>query len=503
MSFRRPVKLAALVAVLVMTAFSVAAKDLEDKKWIKVSSPNFEIYSRIGKTSTVDMLRHLEALRAVLLAFNMAGADADFPTVMIALSNQKEYLQIVGEADFAGLFTAGLRQNHIVLRNVSGMAEANIVLHEYVHFLTNNTSSFTYPAWYMEGYAEFLGVAHISGKNIELFGYSEGRIRTLQSHDWLPPEKILTSHDVRKLNDREQGLFYAQSWALVHFLSMGRRGVSDPNVRDGLESYARLRLEKEGEVAAFERAFQLDVANLNERLATYLNKEFVGKRAPLEVFLPHFDPQLEEPGAGEVALALGSTAMAFESMEEAESFFRKALSDSRTEAAALAGLGRISMRRESYDEAQSYFDQAASKAPNDATVLLDRATFYSQLSEVTEDTSATREYDRIAEKGYAAIAELGTTSAEYDLSLGLHLIASQQEYVSALRSIESAYRKLPSNGEVQVALLNAYLSVSRYEDAIFVARILQARSFEQPGMFESLQELIEDLQARIDPLSDN
>ncbi len=487
-----------LTVLLVSIALVADARDLEDKKWIKASTSNFEIYSRTGKKDAVDMLRHLEALRAILLSFGGSGATAAFPTSIIAVSSSREFRQLGGDSDFAGYFRPGLRQNNIILRDASGMNEANIVLHEYVHFLTHNASSFTYPTWYTEGYADYLGATHVSSKNFELFTYSRGRLQSLRAYSWLPVEKILTSHNVRDLKDRERHLFYAQSWALVHFLSLGRDSSNTPDVREGLRKYAELRSQRTGEVEAFELAFELDAETLNKRLETYLNKEFVAKRGKLETFLPSFDPVIVKPDSTEVAVALGISAFAYGEIDEAKAFFTRAAKRNATSAEALAGLGRIAAIQDRYDEARAYFDKAVQVSPDNAAVLLDRAYFYARQASTSVDDADMIEYDRLAAEGFEAIAKLGPTSAEYDLRLGRHLAESQEDYESALRLIESAYRKLPASREVQMSLLQAYLSVRRYDDAIFTAKIIQAWGFEQAGLFDSMQELIDNLQAQPD-----
>ncbi len=473
------------------------ARELEDKKWIKASSENFEIYSRTSKSNTVDMLRHLEVLRNIVLAVNSTAAvTTNIPTSIVVLRGSKEYLEMGGRKGFAGVFLRGLRQNTIIMLDKTGMDEAQVVLHEYVHFLTQNSSAFTYPKWYTEGYADYLGTMNIKGDRVELLTYSMGRLNALIRYKWLPVEKLLTSQSVRDLPSKDVSLFYAQSWALVHFLS--RYKEHGPNVGEGLWAYNELRLEGLGEVRAFEEAFELDAETLNDRVVNYLNKEFIAKRMSLSEILPDFEPTIIEPDPAEVAVTLGNAASVYGQKETAERFYRRATESESSKAGALAGLGRLSVRDERFDEAGAYFDQALAASPDNTEVLLDRASFYSHLAAYSEDHLLIPEYDRLAAADFAAVAAAGAVSPEYDLLFATHLSDAREEYFTALDYFESAYRKLPANRDIQSALLNAYLLTQQPQKAIAIAKVIQGWSFDSPGRMESMQKLIDSLQEYAD-----
>ncbi len=141
LNFSRAFIIIAVVAVWGSLATStVAAKPLEDAKWIEVTTPNFTVTSAMGKKKTVDMVRHLELLRmAFLVLSNTKTAEGPIPTRIYAVGrNASEFLGLMG--GIAGSYSSGLRHNTILVRDHRWVDESNIVMHEYVHFLLRNNS---------------------------------------------------------------------------------------------------------------------------------------------------------------------------------------------------------------------------------------------------------------------------------------------------------------------------------------------------------------------------
>jgi len=95
------------------------------------------------------------------------------------------------------------------------------LLHEYVHLLTAATQPDA-PAWLDEGVSEFWGSLRIDHNQIVIGRPLAAHIRQLRTHPWLPLDDLLSVKRGALPTDRQRALtFYAQSWALVHYLLIG------------------------------------------------------------------------------------------------------------------------------------------------------------------------------------------------------------------------------------------------------------------------------------------
>jgi len=63
MSNRRPIITVGILSLLVLAATVVSGKELEDRKWIEVSTADFRIRSTLSKRKTVKLVRSLDRLR--------------------------------------------------------------------------------------------------------------------------------------------------------------------------------------------------------------------------------------------------------------------------------------------------------------------------------------------------------------------------------------------------------------------------------------------------------
>ncbi len=106
-----------------------------------------------------------------------------------------------------------------------------ILLHEYAHhFMWTIAPNSAYPAWFIEGFAEFNATATFGKDGSMTFGEPPMyRAVGLMRGNALPMEKLLTA-DTRKL-DREQieGL-YGRGWLFTHYLRVS--GKRNTQLRD-------------------------------------------------------------------------------------------------------------------------------------------------------------------------------------------------------------------------------------------------------------------------------
>ncbi len=472
-------KFAVVRVIVALGALSAAcfalAAPLEEKKWIEVRSEHFTMHSRLRERESIDMLRHLELLRSLVGRMTTTELEGGVPTDIYVVKSEKEFAELGADERFAGFFVPGLRRNIIVMHGLRGSGESSMILHEYVHYLFNTTGGFDYPKWYREGHADYVSAITINRGTAVLFGVLQGRAATLARGGWLPAEVLLDSSSFESLNEDQLSVFYAQSWLLAHYLFTSDKLQTRP--REALPRYFELRSAGENEVAAFEGAFGIDAATLNERLETYSRKECcVVKKVAVDDLLPSFGADVSEAATGDVALGLAETALEFDNLDGAERWFRVAAAHEPVAGKATAGIGRVLVRRGRFDEAKAYFERAASMAPDDPEVLIDQSNYLLEQALSLEESTRRYELLAAAAAGYDYVESLGIVTPELLVNSSKVLWEQQVSIDRIVANLEAATRLMPSHAGAHADLAMAYASAGREQDAIRILRSLIAWS---------------------------
>ena len=174
----------------------------------------------------------------------------------------------LGVTEAAGYFRHGPYKSIIAIDLSAGPdAYERVVFHEYVHLILSLTTR-TYPLWFQEGMAEFYAGMRLRGDSVVLGGGVLRHRRVLFENALLPLEELLTAAADRPLSSSqsENALFYAQSWALVHYLIVDRG-------EEGHRLLARYlaALSRGDEVLeAFHAAFGADPETIEDALRAYV-----------------------------------------------------------------------------------------------------------------------------------------------------------------------------------------------------------------------------------------
>ena len=216
--------LAALFVVL--CALSAQARET----WREAHSPHFDLVSNANEKSARAVLARMEqfrrALGRVLPNQKLVGEVAtqiyafrDFESFSSFLPRTR-----VGVTEAAGYFRRGPYKNIIAIDLSAGPGTyERVVFHEYVHLILSLTTR-THPLWFQEGMAEFYAGMRLRGDSIVVGGGVLRHRRVLFENAMLPLEELLTAGAQRPLSSSpsENAVFYAQSWALVHYLIADR-----------------------------------------------------------------------------------------------------------------------------------------------------------------------------------------------------------------------------------------------------------------------------------------
>ncbi|GLH71863.1 hypothetical protein GETHLI_03650 [Geothrix limicola] len=275
--------------------------------WVEVKSPHFIAYSDAGEGEARDAVKGFEGIRSVFDTL-FPGLRVDPPKPMILLvtedeASMKRFMPEGWEGKDptrpAGVFVQGQDRHYAILRlDVNQQVDQPyyVLFHEYTHSIVHQNFP-RLPVWLDEGLADFYGATEIRSERVYLGRVPEGRLLKLRHSVRLPLETLLTvTHDSPHYREGEKtGIFYAQSWAFVHYLFM-----DDQARKAGLfQTYLKALSQNSDPLAAAQAGFG-DLARLQETLTSYSNHSaFHFWNLPLALKLTDKDFQVRKIGEAE------------------------------------------------------------------------------------------------------------------------------------------------------------------------------------------------------------
>lgn len=255
--------IAAAMGVLFMLPGAAQAK------WLRAESPRFIVYSDGSESALRDYVLQMETFDALLRAkHGLPEAGVPPRKLPIYLVRDRDDLKRTwnGAGDaVAGYYHPGEADTFAVAVLESGGDEDNFVTtrHEYAHhFMLQNFPS-AYPAWMVEGYAEYYSMTRIKGAFIEVGRVNTWRSDELRLGKWLKIADVLANN--RGPKGENWSPFYAESWLLTHYL------MSDPDRYKQFQAYASAVARGGDPVAAMVAATGLSTDALDLALRKYMN----------------------------------------------------------------------------------------------------------------------------------------------------------------------------------------------------------------------------------------
>ena len=368
----KPQHTRALVAALVLlfAAQTAAAKDT----WTSVRSQNFFLVGNASEKEIRLVATRLEQFRDVFTRlFAQVNFNSPVPTTVVVFKSHDSYKPFKPVADgktvaVAGYFQPGEDVNYITLTTERGSENPfSTIYHEYVHLLVNNSlGKGAAPPWFNEGLAEYYGTFAIEDdRKVYLGRLIDYHLRLLREQKMIPLAQLFAvdNYSLERNRHDVRSLFYAESWALVHYLILADGGRRLPQLGQFL---ALIKQGVETE-QAFGRAFQTDTAGMEKELQKYIHaRTFQGKVVTFERPL-EFDSQMTAAPLTEAEAEsyLGDLLLHTNRADEAAARLERALQLDPALVTARAALGMARLRQNRHDAAKEELRKAvASGAQN-------------------------------------------------------------------------------------------------------------------------------------------
>ncbi len=247
----------AFVAVLLAPAPAMA-------KWLKAETPRFVVYGQGDPEGLREYAEKLEIYDAVLRqAHGMDPAEASPRKLDVYLVPTRIGLKQVAPGirdQTVGFYTA-TRGDIFAMAIRSGDPDT-VVLHEYAHHFMLQYFPASYPAWLIEGYAEYYSSARVTMDKVSVGMPNTQRAGWVLDSDWLPVDQVL-SRSGRDMSPEDSARFYAQSWALAHYF------LADPARRRQLNSYLVAVAAGGDPLRAMPQATGLDLPTFEKTVRDY------------------------------------------------------------------------------------------------------------------------------------------------------------------------------------------------------------------------------------------
>lgn len=200
-------------------------------KWRRLKTDRYEILSQLSEKKTrawaEEFSQYLAALRTEITPIDRLLS----PLTVVLFADEDDFepyrpARPDGEPqEVAGVFVS--QETWAVIgmgRALDDETTRRIIFHEGVHWYMHSLL-FKTPHWLGEGLAEVFSTFEIKDGKMCWGTPIAWHILLLRRTPLIPAEQLLLAHrDDKTFNDDEKtGIYYAQSWALVHYLMFGKR----------------------------------------------------------------------------------------------------------------------------------------------------------------------------------------------------------------------------------------------------------------------------------------
>src|SRR5205085_7821316 len=396
---------------------------------------------------------------------------------------------------FTGYFQAGLDTNYIVLP-LGLPAEDLYALpqHESVHLLIGSSARHV-PDWLNEGLAQYYSTFCLSTRGGVLGAPIQRHVEFLRAHKLLTLAQLfqIERGSADYVEDERNDIFYAQSWALVHYLISGNEGRRQLQLLRFMEMLAvGLPVER-----SFQQAFHADYETIAAELAAYVGRGAYPVRS-VSVDSRSGDTDLRGRSLTEAEAQsyLGDLLLHIERADDAAKYLQRAVALDPKLADARASLGMTRVRQRRFTEAEAELRQACARAPDSY-----RAHYYYAYAlsrEGMDEEQATTGYSTEVARAMRAELQRAITLAprfpeSYRLFAFVNLVTGER-LDEAVTMLKQALTLSPGRPDLTFILAQVYL---RQNDLTAAREMLEKvlRMSTTPHLRARAQTLLEGVRA--------
>ncbi len=367
-----------MLAPIVLAVALVMPADAAPRPWTLVRTKHVTVVGQQPARVLRNIAVQVEQFRAALGSLIRGGGPPPaMPTIVYAFDDRaalEPYLPLYDgkPSAVAGYCHCGSPTSpNIIAASLASFADSSaVVFHEYTHVLVGNAAA-AVPVWLNEGLAEFYSSFAITGtgRTIEIGRPLEHHLQLLRRRGTLPIRELLAVDASSPLyNERSRrSLFYAEAWALTHYLLIGR-----PDGPAAVNRYLTAVGAGEAPLAAFAAAFGESPEHMDVVFGRYVRRPVLRTSVlPLGAGLDAEEPEdTRVLPAVEAEARLAGLQLGVQRTAEAAPRIEAAASAGPAVPEAQLALGLLRIQQQRMADAWAPLERAAALAPDDFTTQL-------------------------------------------------------------------------------------------------------------------------------------
>lgn len=483
---------------LTFLPIAVTAKD----EWVQVRSRNFYLVGNASEKDIRKVATRMEQFReAFRILFGGTNLSSPIPINIVVFKSDSSYKPFKprrgdGKADtfIAGYFQPGEDVNYITLSTEGEDTDTfSTIFHEYVHsILDTNFGKSDVPTWFNEGLAEYYSTFQIEeDQKIKLGLPQSNHLNLLQQNQLIPLSSLFATSNaaLHQNGGHSRTIFYAESWALVHYLIQGGKG-------DKLGKFLQALVRNTPAEKAFQDAFQATYADMEKELRAYVAKRSFQYGIYTTSKKLTFDAEMQASPLADAdsSFYLGDLLYHTNRADDAEPFLKSTLAATPESSPANATLGMVKIRQRKYDEAKNYLEKAVSLDVRNYLALYRYAYLLSRdgrdefgyMADFKPETAA-----KIREVLKKAIVANPAFTESHELFAFVSLV-SGEALDEALNYLRAALKIQPGNQKYALRIAEIYGRQEKFTDARSIAEKI-ARTTDDDEVKQRANDLAEHM----------
>lgn len=378
--------------------------------------------------------------------------DSSVPTTVIVFRDDASFTPFKPvyqgrPTAISGFFLPGDDVNYIAISLDPRANPYATAFHEYVHLHVKNNIPGA-PLWLNEGLAELYESLQFSGSDALIGAPHYGYLYVLRQLEMLPLKTLFSiGTDSPHYNERDKaGIFYGESWALVHYLMLGDRARQD-QFRQFLQRIS----QGDDATKAIEASYGTTLDVIEEEFRSYVRRGNLSAQRVTGVANPqtygsYTATQRSALSESEALFYLGDLSVHLGRFEMAERGFKEAIARDPSFLPAHAALGKLYVELRRYDEAKKYL-QKATTSPQSSLIHYYYAYVLSRegISENGEVSRYTKENAALMREQLLQSIKLAPDYAPAPYLLAIVDLVSGERVDEALEMAQKAQQLSPSN----------------------------------------------------------
>ncbi len=450
---------------------ALAAPGAARAEWREAETAHFRIYSSGGEQQLRRFAERLETFDALLRRLASVPASVEPVKVRVFLLETEDQVRrayhVSAGSSVAGFYTVNMEGPLAVSPRRTDVSDSTfgpeiVLFHEYAHHFMLQYFPVSYPAWYVEGFAEMASTAvPLPGGKMAFGKPASHREYSLTASRWVPVSQLLTQSYSQFPKD---GDFYGQAWLLSHYLTFAPARKGQIYRYLGALAAGRPQAEAAREIFG-------DVEALNREARHYLDgRTFT--YAPIEVQHPAPESiklRLLSPGEASLVEDMAAFRDRVDEKERAAwiAAIRAKAARYPSDPKVLQFLADAEFAAEDYPAALATADKWIAVAPNDVQAMTRKATILLEQADALEGAARAA---KIA-SARALIVAANRIDADDPKTLvafyEAYRVSGERPPQVALDALRQAVGTMPQAYRPRMLLATALANQGKYDEAIF------------------------------------